>query len=418
MKTIIFTTIGSLGDLHPIMGIAQELKNLGHRPIIATSEYYREYLLNAQLEFHPVRPSLNLEDSELVKAVLDTKDGPELLHKKYIFPELQNSIDDLLKIASGADLIVGSVLTYYVPIVSHITKVPWLNAIVAPISMWSGYDPPILAPLPFLGKMRFLNHNIHHWILKSLFKVSEPWARPLKELRVKYGMTAGKNPFWEGLYEGKKTLCLWSDTFYSPKPDWPENALATGFIFYDPKQDHELPLDILDFRKKHKNVCVFTLGSTAVQNPQEFLEIFIETSKRLDAGCIITTGRKHIDEYRSKSTDKLLFIDYAPYSLLFPLADIIIHQGGVGTTAQCLKSGKPQIVLPFCMDQFDNGYRIKRLCAGEVIEKKHLTITKLSNVITSCLTDLRIKDTARQISTIMANENGARKAAEEIIKSI
>lgn len=398
------------------MGIAQELKRLGLRPIIAASEHYREYVSNAKIDFHAVRPSINHEDSEVIKAVLDTKDGPELLHKKYIFPELQNSIDDLLEIASSADLIVGSVLTYYVPIVSHLTNVPWINAIIAPISMWSGHDPPILAPLPFLGKMRFLNHNIHHWILKSLFKVSEPWAQPLKELRIKYGMNAGKNPFWEGLYQGEKTLCLWSEVFYSAKPDWPKNAFTTGFVFYDPKQSESLSHEVQSFRKNHKKICIFTLGSTTVQNPKEFLEIFIETSKKLDAGCIITTGRKHIDEYKKRSNENLLFIDYAPYSLLFPLADIIIHQGGVGTTAQCLKSGTPQIVLPFCMDQFDNGYRIKRLGAGDVIEKRYLKPSKLLAAINNCLSDSTVKLSTLEISKSINRENGADYAAKEILK--
>jgi len=89
MKKIIFTTIGSLGDLHPVMGIAKKLQEMGHHPIIAASEFYRTYIEAADINFHPIRPYINHEDPKIIKAVLDTQKGPEILHKQFIFPELQ-----------------------------------------------------------------------------------------------------------------------------------------------------------------------------------------------------------------------------------------------------------------------------------------------------------------------------------------
>lgn len=386
MKKIIFTTFGSLGDLHPLMGLATTLKDEGHRPIICASKFYKDYVQKAGLEFHPIHPHINHKDKNIISAVLDTRNGPELLHKEYIFPYLQESIDDLLEIAKDADLIVGSVLTYYVPIVSHLTKTPWLNIIIAPISMWSGYDPPILAPLPFLGKLRFLPAWFHHWILKQLFKVSASWAKPLEKIRTKYGMENKYNPFWEGLYQGNKTICLWSQHFYPKQIDWPQNAITTGFIFYDPAQDIPISDEVLSFSGKHKKIAIFTLGSTTIQDSDDFLDIFIEYAKTFEGGCIITCG-DNIDKYRHLNSDRLLMINYAPYSKLFALGSIIIHQGGIGTTAQCFKAGKPQIVLPFCMDQFDNGYRVQRLGCGSVLEKSVLTAKRLDNKIIQVLND-------------------------------
>lgn len=418
MKKIIFTTIGSLGDLHPIMGIAKELQEMGHQPIIAASEFYRDYIESAGISFHPLRPYINHEDPLIIRAVLDTQKGPEILHKKYIFPELKSSIEDLLKITDGADLIVSSVLTYFVPIVSHLSGVPWINSIVAPISMWSGYDPPILAPLPFLGKMRFLPHSLHHFILKQLFKVSEPWANPLKKLRQEHGMSPGLNPFWEGLFQGQKTLCLWSEYFYDKKPDWPSNAATTGFVFYDPKQKNPLSEELNQFISKNEKMMIFTLGSTTIQDPEEFLKIFYEVAKELNAGCIITTGKRFLNDFKKLNTENVLFVDYIPYTQVFPFANLVIHQGGVGTTANCLKAGIPQVVLPFCMDQFDNGYRVKRLGAGEVLERKHLTKKSLLAKIQNVSNSQEMKKSAKEISTQMKDENGAQKAADAILEVV
>jgi len=333
-----------------------------------------------------------------------------------LFFQNYKSIDDLLQITEGADLIVSSVLTYFVPIVSHISGVPWVNSIIAPISMWSGYDPPILAPIPFLGKMRLLPHYIHHFILKQLFKISEPWANPLKKLRQEYGMDAGQNPFWEGLFQGQKTLCLWSKHFYDKKPDWPSNATTTGFVFYDPIQNAPLKEEVNRFISKNKSIIIFTLGSTTILDPIEFLNIFYDVAKELKAGCIITTGKKFLSEFKKFNTDTILFLNYVPYTKVFPFANLIIHQGGIGTTANCLKAGVPQIVLPFCLDQFDNGYRVKRLGAGEVLERKKLTSKALLTMIQNVLKSQPIKEYSKEMAIKLKNEDGTFNAANIILE--
>jgi len=417
MKKIVFTTFGSLGDLHPVMAIAIELKNKGHVPVIGTSEFYREYIESSGIDFHPIRPHINHKDPAIIKAVLDTRNGPEILHKKYLFPYLQESLDDLNEVAKDADLIIGSVLTYYTPISAHLNKIPWLNMIVAPISMWSGYDPPILAPLPFLGKMRFLPPSWHHWILKQLFRVSKSWAKPLEKLRKENGMSNEHNPFSGGLYQGAKTVCLWSKNFYPKQIDWPENAETTGFVFFDPKSGEPLDQSIIDFRKRHKTVAVFTLGSTTILDAEDLLKIFFSCANELDMGCIITCGDK-ANEYEHLNSDKILVVKYAPYSNLFPIADIIVHQGGVGTTSQCLKAGKPQIVIPFCMDQFDNGYRIQRLGCGKVIEKKHLKTKNLVSTIKEAMVDQHILKNCQDMHQSLEQENGIGNAADEILSCL
>src|SRR5207249_10540808 len=56
--------------------------------------------------------------------------------------------------------------------------------------------------------------------------------------------------------------------------------------------------------------------------------------------------------------------DYAPFRKLFPHCGGVVHHGGVGTTAQALAAGIPQLVLPMAWDQPDNAVRIQRLGAG------------------------------------------------------
>ena len=52
--------------------------------------------------------------------------------------------------------------------------------------------------------------------------------------------------------------------------------------------------------------------------------------------------------------DGIVAFDYAPFSVLFPRAAAIVHQGGVGTTGQAMRSGRPMLVMPYAHDQAGN----------------------------------------------------------------
>ena len=52
---------------------------------------------------------------------------------------------------------------------------------------------------------------------------------------------------------------------------------------------------------------------------------------------------------------------YARFSTVLPRGCAVVHHGGVGTTAQALRSGKPTVVIPIVHDEFDNAARVQRL---------------------------------------------------------
>jgi len=56
-----------------------------------------------------------------------------------------------------------------------------------------------------------------------------------------------------------------------------------------------------------------------------------------------------------------LHVSHAPFSALLPRLSALVHHGGIGTSAQALAAGIPQLVVPFAHDQFDNAARLHRL---------------------------------------------------------
>ena len=137
MKRIVLTSIGSLGDLHPYVALGLGLKARGFKPVIATSELYREKVEREGLEFAAVRP--NLEDlgdeQELMAKVMDPLHGPSFVIREVVLRHIRETHADLLEACRGADLIVGHVLTYTVPIVADELRLPWVGTALQPIRL-------------------------------------------------------------------------------------------------------------------------------------------------------------------------------------------------------------------------------------------------------------------------------------------
>src|SRR5918997_335325 len=129
-KRIVISTFGSFGDVHPYVAIALELRRRGHRPVIATSEIYREKLDALGLELHPVPPDLPGYDrpeeaARMIEELTDPKRGPERVFPQLVTPSLRGMCDGLGEATRGADLLVTHVLSLAAPPLVEKTGISW-----------------------------------------------------------------------------------------------------------------------------------------------------------------------------------------------------------------------------------------------------------------------------------------------------
>src|ERR1019366_84847 len=114
---------------------------------------------------------------------------------------------------------------------------------------------------------------------------------------------------------------------------------------------------------------VFTLGSSAVFDAGKFFAESLAAVSATGQRAVLLIGRDPRNVPTTAVPSTVLIAQYAPYSELLPRAAATIHQGGVGTTAQALRSGKPMIVVPWSHDQPDNAMRVRKLGVAPVIPR-------------------------------------------------
>jgi len=106
--------------------------------------------------------------------------------------------------------------------------------------------------------------------------------------------------------------------------------------------------------------------------------------------------------------------DYAPFSQIFPRAAAIVHQGGIGTTAQVMRSGRPALAMPLSHDQFDNALRAKRLGTTRIIGRRQYRAATVAEELNRLLGDATYTRRAAEVACRIQAERGAGAACDLI----
>jgi rhamnosyltransferase subunit B len=233
---IVFSTFGTFGDINPLIALSLELKRRGHTPVITAPAMFRGKIEPLGIEFAAVRPDQDPSDKRMVEMVYDIKKGTETGLREFLFPAIRDSYDDLLAAVQangGADLLVTGELAYAGPIVADKTGIPWVSYVLAPLSFFSGYDPPVLPPFPTLAKVQSLVPGVGRLIPYFARLVTRRWPEPIYALRKELGLPRGKDPLFDAKHSERLVLAMFSRVLGDPQPDWPASTRITGFAFYD-----------------------------------------------------------------------------------------------------------------------------------------------------------------------------------------
>jgi UDP:flavonoid glycosyltransferase YjiC (YdhE family) len=96
----------------------------------------------------------------------------------------------------------------------------------------------------------------------------------------------------------------------------------------------------------------------------------------------------------------------------------VIHHGGIGSTAQALRSGRPQLVTPVFGDQFDNAFRLHKSGASLTLNYDKWRKSAAVKQIRDLLANPAIAAQAAACAVMLAAEDGARRAADVVLGSI
>ncbi len=413
MANIVLATFGSLGDLHPLVALGLELKRRGHQITFATMDFYREKIEMLGFEHARMAPHLRPDDIAKMPELVDARKGTEKILREMIIGSVPEMYDDLLAAVEGADILLTGEVIYAAKSVVEKTGIKWVTTTLAPISLFSTYDPPVPPTAMWFENLRFLGSGFHSLLFRAIRMSMHNWLDEYRAFRRTIGLDPDDDPIFRDKFSRDLHLIMFSRALGAPQPDWPTGAVQTGFCFYDGQSDSgQMPDALGEFLDAGEPPIVFTLGSAAVMDPRDFFVESVKAAKMLGRRAVLVYGV--FGELPSGLTDDIVGFEYAPYSLLFPRAACVVHQAGVGTTGQVMRAGVPHLIVPFAHDQPDNAVRCRRIGVAEIIARDDYTAASASQTIEHILANDTYRKHAAEVASIVNSERGTAAACDAI----
>lgn len=424
MPKLILTSVGTLGDLHPLIAIGLALKELGCTPILAVAEDQvaasRAVGLEAEAifpSFVAVRAGMGLSDEDAIRRLMSNQ--REFL-ERMLLPALSSSAKALDELAAEADAIISTPFVFAAPIIAEKRSIPLINIVLQPMAMLSSYDPPAtpdfwMAKQAPVGRMGAAWNNTIYTVMRRLLR--HLYSGQLDAVRIQHGLPpSGAADMLEPQKKARLVVACYSKTLGPIPADAPARTKIVGFPFFDQHEENDETLNqrIADFLVCGTAPIVFTLGTFAVRSAGNFYEEAEAIARSLGARAVLLTG----GNARPEADGSILRCGYVPHSLLFPHAAVIVHHGGVGTTGQAMRAGKPQLIVPHMGDQTDHARRIERLGLGLWMKASHFGVARAAPKIRRLLHTQSFQERARFIGALIDQEDGGRDAARAIINAI
>ena len=308
----------------------------------------------------------------------------------------------------------SAVLAFAGPLLAQKEGLRWASTALSPITLFSAIDPPVFPAAPWMQWARSISVGAYRLLFRIPRAMVRRWELPLREFRAELGLPATDSiAQFEGQHSPRLNLALFSPVLAAPQPDWPVNTVVCGFPRYDGAAlDARTQSELEAFLAAGKPPIVFGLGSSAVMVAGGFWHAAIEAAQRLDQRAVLLTGSP--PETLGPVPPAVKIFQYLPYSAVFPRAAAIVHQGGIGTLAQALAAGRPQLVVPVAFDQPDNARRTVALGIARSIPFRKATAGAMTRELAALLAAPGCAARAREIGAAVAREDGARKAADAL----
>ncbi len=408
---IVIVARGSSGDVHPFVGLGLELKRRGYVVTVLANGHFKALIERVGLGF--IEQGTAQEYHEAIH-------NPDLWHKtrgfefvaQYGFLGPMRLIYEMIsqRHAAGPIIVVHSLLAIGARLAQEKLGVQTVTVNLSPGALRSVWRNPVLPGLWMPGGMpRLLKRGLFR--LGDLLVVDRVLTRPVNVFRAELGLAPIDHIMDGWLHSPGLTLGVWPPWFASIQPDWPTSMELTGFPLYDETGVSELGDDAVRFLDEGEAPIVFTFGSAMVQGAELF-GASVDLCQQLNRRGVLLT--RYADQIPSGLPKTVRHFSYIPLSQLLVRSAALVHHGGIGTTAQGLAAGIPQLIVPLTHDQPDNASRIVELGAGGSVSPRAYCRGRAAGVLGDLLNDPGWKHRCQGLASQCDGDVAIRAACDAI----
>ena len=368
---VLLIALGSAGDVNPMIRLGAALKGRGRRVTVVASAYFEAPILRAGLDMIALGTIAEYHAATSHPDLWHPRKGPMLVAKHLAIPLIRPLYEIVRRYDPANTVVVSPGIAFGARIAQEKTGMPMATFYLQPAYLRSLYQTPRISGLP---SSDWCPRPLKRAVFRSIDRLLDSVFLPeVNALRTELGLPeiGSSGCEWRSCSEWMNAprliLGLFPDWFAPLQPDWPAQLRLTGFMNCDDDLEEKLSPELGRFLESGEAPILFTAG-TAMRRGKRFFEESVKACRLLGRRAILITRFR--DQIPGTLPDGVRHFDYAPFSLTLPRVAAVVHHGGIGTIAQALAAGVPQLVAPAAHDQPDNAARVERLGAGASISPR------------------------------------------------
>lgn len=401
---ILLSTIGSRGDVQPLVALALELKALGHDVRFCVPPDFEAWISGRGFSVTTIGPELRRMTAAAPAAQAPL--SPER-RRELASASVAAQFDAIAAAAAGCDIIVAATaLQIAARSVAEKLGIGYLFAAYCPIVFPSPHHaPPPMPALPGEVPPSPSAGNTELWA-RDARRFDTLFGAPLNTHRASIGLSQVSD-VRRHIFADRPLLA--ADPTLAPWPD-PADPSVQQTGAWIPPDERPLSRDLTEFLDAGEPPVYFGLGSMRAPHG-DVASIVIESARALGRRVILSRG--WADLAPIDDAPDCLVIDEVNQQALFRRVAAVVHHGGAGTTTAAAMAGAPQVITPRIFDQFYWAGRIVQLGIGSAHAAGALTTASLTSILERTLrADVagRAKTVAQEI-----RRDGAAVAARYVL---
>lgn len=320
--------LGSAGDVWPFIRLGVQLSRRRHKVSVITNRYFQSQVEAACLDFVEMGKADEQEKAMQSPHLYHPRKGVEVFYQCSILPSIHAGYEAILQCyVPGQTVIVASRYSVAARIAQDRLQIPTVSIVLTPYGLCCVQD-------------------------------SARVTSDVNTFRFSLGLPRVKHVLSRWLLSPERVIGFFPRWFAAPRPTWPPQVRLTGFPLDKAVGSKIEPPELESFLSSGERPIIFTPGTAMKHADRFFRESALVCRRAGFRGVFVTPFERQIP---SDLPGTIIHVRATPFGQLFPRAKAVVHVGGIGTSAQAMASGVPQLVLPLAFDQFDNAKRLQKL---------------------------------------------------------
>jgi vancomycin aglycone glucosyltransferase len=343
----LLTTIGSEGDVRPLVAVASRLREHGHQAALCVSPDLCDWIEGLGFPVWPIGPPMRGTVGALAPERVGATPPPPDKWREWAEANIAKQSATMAEAARGCDVIVAAAGRPLVSAqsVAETLGIRYVFAVFSPSHLPSPHHAPF---------GRLADDNLRQWD-RQAEQLNDRLRLALNRQRAAAGL-APVDDVRDHMFTSRPWLA--ADPVLAPWPGSDGEVFQTGaWILPDQRP---LGSELEAFLAAGDPPVYFGFGS--MRMPPEMAQVIAESARRAGRRAIIAGGWAGLT--LADSRPDCLVIGGVNQQVLFRQVAAVVHHGGAGTTTAAGLAGAPQVIVPQAYDQPYWARRITELGIG------------------------------------------------------